>query len=107
MLYQQILNTVQKLETLENGFENLLDKISAVSAGLGACAALLYIGSKIWQNIANAEPVNFYPLLKPFVVLILCINFNLFIKTFVTITQSNNNGYKIPDKRCELVTCNH
>src|SRR5674476_163816 len=34
--------------------------------GIAGFAALWYIGSRVWRHIASAEPVDFYPLLRPF-----------------------------------------
>src|SRR5688572_13239532 len=41
-------------------------RLISVGRGLAGFAALWYIGSRIWRHIANAEPVDFYPLLRPF-----------------------------------------
>lgn len=41
---------------------NLIDAGRAI-AGFGA---LWYIASRVWQHMASAEPVDFYPLLRPF-----------------------------------------
>lgn len=46
----------------------LCNKLIGVGRGLAGFAALWYIGSRIWRHIANAEPVDFYPLLRPFVL---------------------------------------
>lgn len=37
-----------------------------VGRGLAGFAALFYIASRVWKNIAQAEAVDFYPLLRPF-----------------------------------------
>ncbi|TCD03172.1 conjugative transposon protein TraJ [Pedobacter psychroterrae] len=44
----------------------LCSKLIGVGRGLAGLAALLYIGSRVWKNIAQAEPVDFYPLMRPF-----------------------------------------
>lgn len=41
---------------------NLIDAGRAI-AGFGA---LCYIASRVWRHMASAEPVDFYPLLRPF-----------------------------------------
>ena len=38
----------------------------SVGRGLAGFAALFYIGSRVWRHIASAEPVDIYPLLRPF-----------------------------------------
>jgi len=50
----------------------LCSKLIGVGRGLAAFAALWYISSRVWRHLANAEPIDFYPLLRPF-VLGLCI----------------------------------
>jgi len=37
--------------------------VSRIMAGFGA---LWYIAARIWRHLANAEPIDFYPLLRPF-----------------------------------------
>ncbi|MHC8418201.1 conjugative transposon protein TraJ, partial [Bacteroides hominis] len=44
--------------------------------GLGA---LFYVAAKVWQSLASAEPIDVYPLLRPFVIGF-CI---MFFPTFV------------------------
>lgn len=51
--------------------ENLID----VGRGIAGFAALWYIASRVWRSLANAEPIDFYPLLRPFAI---CIAIGLF-----------------------------
>ena len=44
----------------------LCSKLIGVGRGLAGFAALIYIASRVWKNIAQAEPVDFYPLFRPF-----------------------------------------
>jgi conjugative transposon TraJ protein len=44
----------------------LCSKLIGVGRGLAAFAALWYIASRVWRHLANAEPIDFYPLLRPF-----------------------------------------
>lgn len=44
----------------------LCSKLIGVARGLAGFGALWYIASRVWRNIASAEPVDFYPLLRPF-----------------------------------------
>ncbi|HWW43128.1 conjugative transposon protein TraJ, partial [Pedobacter sp.] len=45
-----------------------------VGRGIAGFAATWWIGSRVWKSIANAEPIDFYPLLRPFAIG-LCITF--------------------------------
>lgn len=44
----------------------LSSQLIGVGRGLAGFAALWYIGSRVWRHIANAEAIDFYPLLRPF-----------------------------------------
>ena len=44
----------------------LCSELIDVGRGIAGFAALWYIASRVWRNIANAEPIDFYPLLRPF-----------------------------------------
>lgn len=44
----------------------LCERLISVGRGLAGFAALWYIASRVWRHLANAEPVDFYPLLRPF-----------------------------------------
>jgi len=44
----------------------LCSNLIGVGRGLAGFAALVYIGSRVWKNIAQAEAIDFYPLMRPF-----------------------------------------
>ncbi len=44
----------------------LCSRLIGVARGLAAFGALWYIASRVWRHLANAEPIDFYPLLRPF-----------------------------------------
>lgn len=46
----------------------LCSQLIGVGRGIAGFAAMWYISSRIWRHIANAEPVDFYPLFRPFVL---------------------------------------
>src|SRR4051812_37178341 len=56
------------LDTLYDEMLPLCDQLIDVGRGISGFAAMWYIASRIWRHIANAEPVDFYPLLRPFVI---------------------------------------
>ena len=54
---------------LDNIYREMLPLCSGLIGAARALAgfgALWYIASRVWKHIANAEPVDFYPLLRPF-----------------------------------------
>ncbi len=54
------------LDQLYDEMLPLCSRLIDVGRGLAAFAALWYIASRVWRHIANAEAVDFYPLLRPF-----------------------------------------
>ncbi len=46
---------------------NVIEVCQAV-AGLGT---IFYIGARVWKHLARAEPIDFYPLFRPFVMVLL------------------------------------
>ncbi|WP_237144577.1 conjugative transposon protein TraJ [Pontibacter pamirensis] len=56
----------QVLEGLYEEMMPLCERLIGVGRGLAGFAALWYIASRVWRHLANAEPVDFYPLLRPF-----------------------------------------
>ncbi|EOZ98929.1 Conjugative transposon protein TraJ [Indibacter alkaliphilus LW1] len=54
------------LENLYREMIPLASGLTSVGRAIAGVAALLYISSRVWKHIANAEAVEFYPLLRPF-----------------------------------------
>ncbi len=46
----------------------LCSKLMGIGQGIAGFAAIWYIASRVWHHIANAEPIDFYPLFRPFVI---------------------------------------
>src|SRR5215831_17930036 len=60
------------LDQLYSEMLPLCSQLIGVGRGLAGFAALWFISSRVWRHMANAEPIDFYPLLRPF-ALGLCI----------------------------------
>lgn len=56
------------LDQLYADMIGLSSSLIGVSRGLAGFGALFYIAARVWRHIAAAEPVDFYPLLRPFVL---------------------------------------
>lgn len=57
--------------TLNTVYQKMLTKCDAlvtVSRGIAAFGALFYIAYRIWGHLARAEPVDLFPLFRPFVL---------------------------------------
>ena len=64
----EIKSLQQVLEQLYNEMLPLCSKLIGVGRGIAGFAATWYIASRVWRHIANAEPIDFYPLFRPFVL---------------------------------------
>ena len=56
------------LEQLYNEMMPLCSQLIGVGQGLAGFAAMWYISARVWRHLANAEPIDFYPLFRPFVI---------------------------------------
>lgn len=72
-------NLHQILQALYEEMMPLCSDLTGVSKGIAGLGALFYVAAKVWQALARAEPIDVYPLLRPFAIG-LCI---LFFPTFV------------------------
>ncbi|WP_188548828.1 conjugative transposon protein TraJ [Hymenobacter qilianensis] len=58
----------QLLDNLYNEMLPLCADLINVGRALGGLGALVYIASKVWRSIAEAEPIDVFPLLRPFAI---------------------------------------
>ena len=72
-------NLHQILRALYDEMIPLCSNMTGVAKGIAGLGALFYVAAKVWQSLARAEPIDVYPLLRPF-ALGLCI---MFFPTFV------------------------
>lgn len=56
------------LEQLYDEMMPLCSNLIGVGQGIAGFATIWYISSRVWRHIANAEPIDFYPLFRPFVI---------------------------------------
>lgn len=77
-------NIAGEIKSLQSVLDNLYEELIpmckdliTVGKGIAGFGATWYIGSRIWRNIANAEPIDFLPLFRPFVLGFAIINFTL------------------------------
>ncbi|WP_342089104.1 conjugative transposon protein TraJ [Dyadobacter sp. OTU695] len=64
----QIRGLNRVLDELYSEMLPLCEQLISVGRGIAAFAAIFYIGHRVWRHIAAAEPIDFYPLLRPFVI---------------------------------------
>src|SRR4030081_3873920 len=67
-MVQRIRSLNEVLDTLYTDMMPLCSRLISVGRGIAGFAAMWYIASRVWGHIARAEPVDFYPLFRPFVL---------------------------------------
>ncbi len=74
VLQIEFSNLHEMLRTLYDEMLPLSAEMAAVAKGLAGLGALFYVALKVWQALSRAEPIDMFPLLRPF-ALGLCIMF--------------------------------
>ncbi|MBS9768809.1 MAG: conjugative transposon protein TraJ [Flavobacteriaceae bacterium] len=82
-------NLHQVLRSLYTEMIPLCSDMIGIAKALAGLGALFYVASRVWQSLARAEPIDVYPMLRPFAIG-LCILF------FPTIVLSTLNGVLSP-----------
>ena len=82
-------NLHQILRSLYEEMMPLCSDMTSVAKGLAGLGALLYVAVWVWQSLAKAEPIDVYPMLRPFAIGI-CIMF------FPTLVLGTMNSILIP-----------
>ena len=72
-------NLHEVLRSLYDEMMPLCSDITGVATGVAALGALFYVASRVWQALSCAEPIDVYPLFRPFCIGA-CI---MFFPTFV------------------------
>jgi conjugative transposon TraJ protein len=78
-------NLHQILRNLYQEMMPLCGSMAGIAKGMAGLGALFYVAHRVWQSLARAEPIDVYPLLRPFVIG-LCI---MFFPTFVLGTMNS------------------
>ena len=82
-------------QVLDNLYSEMLPMCSdliSVGSGIAGFAALWYIASRVWRHLANAEPIDFYPLLRPFAIGIAVLLFPSVIAVINGVMQPTVTG---------------
>ncbi|GAA4339642.1 conjugative transposon protein TraJ [Flaviaesturariibacter amylovorans] len=64
----EIMGLQKVLEQLYEEMLPLCSQLIGVGRGIAGFAATWYIATRVWGHISRAEPVDFYPLFRPFVI---------------------------------------
>lgn len=67
-----LLTTFDNLhQILRRTYESMIGScgdLIGVASGIAGIGALLYISYRVWQSLARAEPIDVFPLLRPFAI---------------------------------------
>ncbi len=67
-------NLHQILRSLYEEMMPLCGNMAGVAKGIAGLGALFYVAYRVWQSLARAEPIDVFPMLRPFAIG-LCIMF--------------------------------
>jgi len=70
----------------------MCSQLIGVGRGIAGFAALFYIGYRVWRNIANAEAIDVYPLLRPFAIGLAIMMFPSVIELMNGVLQPTVSG---------------
>ena len=46
----------------------LCGDMAGVAKGIAGLGALFYVAYRVWQSLARAEPIDVFPMLRPFAI---------------------------------------
>lgn len=64
-------------------------KVAGTAKGIAGLGALVFIAARVWSSLARAEPIDVYPLLRPFAL-------GICIMSFPTLVLGSINGILSP-----------
>src|SRR4051794_37733544 len=80
------------LDQLYDEMIPLCSQLIGVGQGIAGFAAMWYIAYRVWRHLANAEPIDFYPLLRPFAISIAILLFPAVIDLINGVMQPTVSG---------------
>ena len=108
---QDITSSLKGMQPVLDGVYNqmlpLCSGLIDTARGIAGFGALWYIASRVWKQIANAEPLDFYPLLRPFVLGMAILLFPMVIAlingVFSPVVTATGNMVKNSDNSIALL----
>ena len=94
------------LEQLYDDMMPLCSRLIGVGRGIAGFAATWYIATRVWGHIARAEPIDFYPLFRPFVLCFAILIFPSVIQLINQLMKPTVTGtaQMVKDSDCLLYT---
>lgn len=102
-------NLHQILRNLYQDMMPLCADMIGVAKGVAGLGALFYVAYRVWKSLASAEPIDVFPLLRPFAIG-LCIMFfpTLVLGTINAVMSPVVTGgarhFGKPDRKCGIIT---
>lgn len=87
-----VQNLHNLLESMYDQMMPLCSELIGVGRAIAGFAAIFYIGHRVWRHLANAEPIDFYPLFRPFVLGFAIMIFPSVLAMINTVMKPTVNG---------------
>lgn len=81
-------NLHQILRNLYQEMMPLCADMIGVAKGIAGLGALFYVASRVWQALSRAEPIDVYPLLRPFAIGLCIIFFPTIVLGTINVVMS-------------------
>ncbi|RXK81667.1 conjugative transposon protein TraJ [Filimonas effusa] len=95
---QSVADHINGLQAvLDKLYNDMLPKCSSligVGRAIACLASVFYIGHRVWRSMAAAEPIDVYPLLRPFAITLVILNFPAVLAVFNGFLSPTVNGTK-------------
>jgi len=72
-------NLHEILRNLYTEMMPLCGNMAGVAKGIAGLGALFYVAHRVWQSLSRAEPIDVYPLLRPFAIGLCIMFFPMFV----------------------------
>ena len=82
-------NLHQILRSLYDAMMQLCSDMTDIAKGLAGLGALFYVALRVWQTLSRAEPIDIFPVLRTFAIV-------LAIMLFATIVLGTLNSVMSP-----------
>ncbi len=83
------LHQIPPLRSLYEQMMPLCGDMAGVAKGIAGLGALFYVAYRVWQSLARAEPIDVFPMLRPFAI-------GLAIMFFPTVVLGTINSIMCP-----------
>jgi len=80
------------LDSLYNDMMPLVSQFTNLGRAVGGLGALIFISTKVWGHIARSEPIDVYPLLRPFLIGLCILLFPAMLLSLRGVTNAVSHG---------------